>query len=48
LPGDPSVGKVHSLRELFLLPGVFGGVGIVFAAFGVLAIRHQRRRSRAA
>jgi hypothetical protein len=46
MPGDPTRAKVHSLSELFMAPAIFGTVGIVFAAFGVLAIRYQRRRER--
>ena len=46
MPDDPAQAKVHSLAELFFAPALFCVVGTVFASFGALAIRHQRRRGR--
>ena len=44
VPGEPTRAQVHSRAELFFAPGLMTMVGLVFASFGVLAIRHQRRR----
>ena len=44
LPGEPTHAKIHSLRELFFAPTLLVAVGLAFAAFGFLMIRHRRRR----
>lgn len=44
LPGEATHAKIHSLRELFFAPVLLGTVGLAFAAFGFLMIRHRRQR----
>jgi hypothetical protein len=43
LPADPNRAKVHSLTDLFMAPGIFGAVGLVFTVFGAVMVRQRRR-----
>lgn len=43
LPADPSVARIDSPADLFMLPGMFAGVGLVLALVGLFLLRRGPR-----